>query len=72
MVERNPSDSAASMPPTAKGGFPAQQQELPGSTARMDPVPDHGQRGCVDRASGSPRLVGGCDPDSSLSVVTLQ
>lgn len=26
-----------------KGGFPAQQQELPGSTKAMDPVPDHGE-----------------------------
>ncbi|BDZ59587.1 MULTISPECIES: SDR family oxidoreductase [Barrientosiimonas] len=27
----------------SEGGFPAQQQEPPGSTTAMDPVPDHGE-----------------------------
>ncbi len=27
-----------------KGGFPAQQQDPPGLTAQMDPVPDHGEQ----------------------------
>ena len=26
-----------------QGGFPAQQQEPPGLTSRMDPTPDHGE-----------------------------
>jgi hypothetical protein len=36
------------------GGFPAQQQSLPGSTTQMDPVPDHGEETWV----GSGRLEG--------------
>lgn len=35
-------------------GFPAQQQEPPGATARMDPIPDHGE----DTYSGHDRLAG--------------
>lgn len=38
----------------SKGGFPAQQQELPGSTQAMDPVPDHGE----ETYRGSGKLVG--------------
>lgn len=34
--------------------FPSQQQDAPGSTARMDPVPDHGE----DSYEGSGRLEG--------------
>lgn len=26
-----------------KGGFPAQEQEPPGLTSKMDPHPDHGE-----------------------------
>jgi NAD(P)-dependent dehydrogenase (short-subunit alcohol dehydrogenase family) len=37
-----------------KGGFPAQQQEPPGLTDRMDPVPDHGE----DTYQGSGKLEG--------------
>lgn len=36
------------------GGFPAQRQEPPGSTARMDPVPDHGE----ETYEGSGKLEG--------------
>ena len=35
---------AEQMTTGSKGGFPAQQQQLPGSTAEMDPVPDHGEQ----------------------------
>lgn len=38
----------------ARPPFPGQQQELPGSTRRMDPVPDHGEKSYV----GSGRLKG--------------
>ena len=37
-----------------KGGFPAQQQEPPGLTSAMDPVPDHGE----DTYVGSGKLEG--------------
>jgi len=37
-----------------KGGFPAQQQDPPGLTSRMDPAPDHGER----TYQGSGRLAG--------------
>lgn len=37
-----------------EGGFPAQQQQLPGATDQMDPVPDHGEETWV----GSGRLKG--------------
>lgn len=37
-----------------KGGFPAQEQEHPGSTAAMDPVPDHGE----DTYEGTGKLEG--------------
>lgn len=45
------------------GGFPAQQQELPGSTARMDPVPDHGEETWVGtgRLQGLRALITGAD-----------
>ncbi len=43
MTESTASSRAARMPTTEQGGFPAQQQELPGTTAEMDPVPDHGE-----------------------------
>ena len=36
------------------GGFPAQQQQPPGLTGRMDPVPDHGE----DTYRGSGRMAG--------------
>lgn len=33
----------------ADGGFPAQEQQPPGSTAAMDPLPDHGEESWVGR-----------------------
>ncbi|WP_109473216.1 SDR family oxidoreductase [Ornithinimicrobium cavernae] len=43
MTESPVAQRAEQMPTGPKGGFPAQQQELPGSTQQMDPVPDHGE-----------------------------
>ena len=45
------------------GGFPAQQQDPPGSTAAMDPVPDHGEESYVGsgRLEGKVALVTGGD-----------
>ena len=54
MTPDNPSGAAARMPSTPEGGFPAQQQELPGSTAAMEPIPDHGE----ESYRGSRRLEG--------------
>lgn len=54
MSTHNPSDTAAGKPSTQQGGFPAQQQELPGRTGAMDPVPDHGE----DSYRGSGRMEG--------------
>lgn len=48
---------------TAQGGFPAQEQEPPGLTSRMDPIPDHGEKAWVgrDRLSGLAALITGGD-----------
>ncbi|WEV79058.1 SDR family oxidoreductase [Janibacter cremeus] len=54
MNESEISTRAAAMTTGEDGGFPAQQQELPGSSARMEPVPDHGEETWV----GSGRLQG--------------
>lgn len=54
MNESALSTKAAATATGEDGGFPAQQQELPGSTGRMDPVPDHGEETWV----GSGRLRG--------------
>lgn len=54
MSESELSTKAAAMATGENGGFPAQQQELPGSSARMEPVPDHGEQ----TWSGSGRLRG--------------
>ncbi|WP_346007069.1 SDR family oxidoreductase [Janibacter terrae] len=54
MSESDLSVRAARMATGPDGGFPAQQQSLPGSTERMDPVPDHGE----DTWVGSGRLEG--------------
>ncbi|KNX38697.1 SDR family oxidoreductase [Luteipulveratus halotolerans] len=54
---------AAQMPTNPEGGFPAQQQDLPGRTRDMDPVPDHGEqtyRGS-DRLKGLRALITGGD-----------
>lgn len=46
-----------------EGGFPAQAQEPPGWTDRMDPVPDHGEETWVgrDRLPGLKALITGGD-----------
>jgi len=46
-----------------QGGFPAQQQEHPGLTSRMDPVPDHGEQTYVGhgKLAGKRALVTGGD-----------
>ncbi len=46
-----------------KGGFPAQQQEPPGLTSRMNPVPDHGEETYVGhgRLEGKRALITGGD-----------
>ncbi|MGO1166908.1 MAG: SDR family oxidoreductase [Janibacter sp.] len=54
MTESELSRRAASLATGRNGGFPAQQQTLPGSTAQMDPTPDHGE----ETWSGSARLLG--------------
>ena len=54
MTEPPVAQQAERMPSGPKGGFPAQQQELPGSTEAMDPVPDHGE----ETYQGSGRLEG--------------
>lgn len=43
MSESPVAQRAAQLTTGPKGGFPAQQQELPGRTEVMDPVPDHGE-----------------------------
>ncbi len=54
MTESQVGRQAEEMATGPDGGFPAQQQELPGSTAAMDPVPDHGE----ETYQGSGRLEG--------------
>lgn len=48
---------------STEGGFPAQQQEPPGLTERMDPVPDHGEETYVGsgKLDGLKALVTGGD-----------
>lgn len=54
MIESEIGRRAADMTTGADGGFPAQQQTLPGATDAMTPVPDHGE----DTWVGSGRLEG--------------
>src|SRR5699024_5393071 len=54
MTESTASSRAARMPTTEQRASPAQQQELPGRTAEMDRVPDHGE----ESYRGSGRLQG--------------
>ena len=63
MSESNASTRAAAMPTNPEGGFPAQQQQLPGSTTQMDPVPDHGEESWVgrDRLRGVRAMITGGD-----------
>lgn len=45
------------------GGFPAQQQDPPGWTSKMDPIPDHGEQTWIgrERLSGLKALITGGD-----------
>lgn len=63
MSESELSTKAAAMTTGEDGGFPAQQQELPGSSARMEPIPDHGEETWVgsDRLRGMRALITGGD-----------
>jgi len=47
----------------SKGGFPAQQQEPPGLTSQMNPVPDHGEESYVGhgKLTGMRALITGGD-----------
>nr|NLD40838.1 NAD(P)-dependent dehydrogenase [Actinomycetales bacterium] len=46
-----------------KGGFPAQEQDHPGLTSDMEPVPDHGEKTWVgrNRLPGMKALITGGD-----------
>ncbi|MFZ2261774.1 MAG: NAD(P)-dependent dehydrogenase, partial [Luteococcus japonicus] len=47
----------------AKGGFPPQQQDPPGLTRSMEPVPDHGEESYVGhgKLTGMRALITGGD-----------
>lgn len=63
MAESELSKRAASMATGPQGGFPAQQQSLPGSTGQMDPAPDHGEETWIGaaRLDGLRALITGGD-----------
>lgn len=55
--------TAERLPNGPDGGFVAQQQELPGRTDLMDPVPDHGEKTYTghDRLTGLRAVITGAD-----------
>ena len=57
------SERAASLATDPQGGFPAQEQEPPGATGAMDPVPDHGEESYVGygKLEGLKALITGGD-----------
>ena len=59
----NTIDRAAAKLAGADGGFPEQEQQPPGLTSAMDPVPDHGEQGWVgrNRLQGLKALITGGD-----------
>lgn len=63
MTDLDAIDRAASELTTSEGGFRAQEQQPPGHTAAMDPVPDHGEQHWVgrDRLTGLRALITGGD-----------
>ncbi|MGE9784184.1 SDR family oxidoreductase [Janibacter sp. G368] len=63
MIEAEISRRAAQMADGPQGGFAAQQQQLPGVTREMDPVPDHGEDSWVgaQRLQGARALITGGD-----------
>ncbi|MBK8447526.1 MAG: SDR family oxidoreductase [Micropruina sp.] len=56
-------DRAAAKLTNAEGGFPAQEQQPPGLTSKMEPLPDHGEEGWVgrERLPGLKALITGGD-----------
>ena len=63
MSELNAINQAAEDLAGRRGGFPAQEQEPPGLTSEMQPVPDHGEETWVgrDRLAGLKALITGGD-----------
>lgn len=63
MIEAEIARRAAQLANGPEGGFLAQQQQLPGETREMDPVPDHGEDSWVgtQRLQGVRALITGGD-----------
>lgn len=63
MIEAEIARRAAQLANGPKGGFAAQQQQLPGETREMDPLPDHGEDSWVgaERLKGMRALITGGD-----------
>ena len=63
MTDLHAIDRTARSLTSAQGGFPAQEQEPPGLTSKMDPHPDHGEETWVgrDRLAGLKALITGGD-----------
>ena len=49
MSELDAINNAAEKLTSDKGGFPAQEQEPPGLTTEINPLPDHGEEHWVGR-----------------------
>jgi len=63
MNDLNAINEAAEELTTQDGGFPEQEQQPPGLTSEMEPVPDHGEENWVgrDRLAGLKALITGGD-----------
>ena len=63
MTDLTAIDRSAQELTIAEGGFPEQEQQPPGLTSEMDPIPDHGEEGWVgrDRLPGLRALITGGD-----------
>ncbi len=63
MNDLNAINEAAEELTTENGGFPEQEQQPPGLTSEMEPVPDHGEENWVgrDRLAGLKALITGGD-----------
>jgi NAD(P)-dependent dehydrogenase (short-subunit alcohol dehydrogenase family) len=63
MNDLNAVNEAAEKLTTSEGGFPEQEQQPPGLTSEMEPVPDHGEENWVgrDRLAGLKALITGGD-----------
>ncbi len=66
-------NTAAENLASEQGGFPAQEQEPPGLTGEMTPVPDHGEEGWIgrDRLAGLKALITGGDSGIGRAVAVL-